>query len=73
MNRDSSESSAVPDGKPDMIPPSDKEAAAVSVSGSGAEYPASEQAFERLRETEIVRYYPHLRQQYSNHGSHCGF
>ena len=60
MNRDSSESSAVPDGKPDMIPPSDKEAAAVSVSGSGAEYPASEQAFERLRETEIVRYYLEL-------------
>ena len=60
MNRDSSESSAVPDGKPDMIPPSDKEAATVSVSGSGAEYPASEQAFERLRETEIVRYYLEL-------------
>ena len=60
MNRDSSESSAVPDGKPDMIPPSDKEAAAVSVSGSGAEYPTSEQAFERLRETGIVRYYLEL-------------
>ena len=42
MNRDSSESSAVPDGKPDMIPPSDKEAAAVSVSGSGAEFAMSD-------------------------------
>ena len=60
MDRDGSESSAVPDGEPDMVPPSDKEAAAVSVSGSGAEYPASEQAFERLRETEIVRYYLEL-------------
>ena len=53
MDRDGSESSAVPDGEPDMVPPSDKEAAAVSIGGSGAEYPASEQAFERLRETEI--------------------
>ena len=60
MDRDGSESSAVPDGEPDMVPPSDKEAAAVSIGGSGAEYPASEQAFERLRETEIVRYYLEL-------------
>ena len=60
MDGDGSESSAVPSGGPDMVPPSGKEAAAVSVDGLGTEYPASEQAFERLRETEIVRYYLEL-------------
>ena len=72
-----------------MIPPSDKEAAAVSVSGSGAEFAMSdlEGSWQMVEgEVEGWRYSaadegivstlcftPHLRQQYSNHGSHCGF